>query len=291
MKLEQAQRKRAKIKMGLQGPSGSGKTMSALLIAYGLCNDWTKIAVIDSENHSAELYAHLGAYKVLNLLPPYSPEKYVEAIHLCAQSGIEVIIIDSISHEWEYLLDYHSNLPGNSFAAWGKVTPRQNLFVNTILQSPIHVISTIRTKQDYVLTDRKGKQVPEKVGLKGIQRDGLDYDFTLVFDIDIKHNATASKDRTGLFVGQPEQKITICTGEQILNWCNSGIEINAQHVSDRIADCMSINELLQVYKEYPQFKTVLQPEYEQKKRELIIKQEVTNQLSNQPISNNGIHIS
>lgn len=81
MKLEQAQRKRAKIKMGLQGPSGSGKTMSALLIAYGLCNDWSKIAVIDSENHSAELYAHLGGYNVLNLVPPFTPEKYVDAIH------------------------------------------------------------------------------------------------------------------------------------------------------------------------------------------------------------------
>lgn len=129
--------------------------------------------------------------------------------------------------------------------------------------------------------------MPEKVGLKGIQRDGLEYDFTLVFDIDIKHNATASKDRTGLFVGNPEQKITIVTGEQIRAWCNSGIEINVNHVSTRIADCLSLNELLQVYKQYPQFKIVLQPEYEQKKRELIIKQEVLTQLENHPISANG----
>lgn len=281
MKLEQAQRKRAKIKMGLQGPSGSGKTMSALMIAFGLCGDWSKVAVIDTENHSSELYAHLGGYKVLHLLPPFTPEKYVDAIHLCEQSGIDVIIVDSLTHEWENLLDYHTNLPGNSFTAWGKVTPRHNLFVNTILQSPVHVISTIRTKQDYVLTNRNGKQVPEKVGLKGIQRDGLDYDFTLVFDIDIKHNATVSKDRTGLFAGQPEQKITIGTGEQILEWCNLGAEVTVDHVSDRIADCTSLNDLLQLYKQYPQFKAVLQPEYEQRKRELIIKQEVTTQLANQ----------
>jgi hypothetical protein len=291
MKLEQAQRKRAKIKMGLQGPSGSGKTMSALMIAFGLCGDWSKVAVIDTENHSSELYAHLGGYNVLHLLPPFTPEKYVDAIHLCEQSGMEVIIVDSLTHEWENLLDYHTNLPGNSFTAWGKVTPRHNLFIQTILQSPVHIISTIRTKQDYILTDRNGKQVPEKVGLKCIQRDGLEYDFTLVFDIDIKHNATVSKDRTGLFVGQPEQKITIGTGEQILEWCNSGAEVTVDYVSDRIADCMSLNDLLQVYKQYPQFKAVLQPEYEQRKRELIIKQEVTTQLANQPTFTNGTHNS
>src|SRR5438045_6523149 len=101
MQLQQASRKRARIKMALQGPSGSGKTMTALLVAFGLCNEWSHIAVIDTENRSAELYAHLGGYMVVNLTPPYLPEKYVEAIHLCEQAGIEVIIIDSLTHEWE----------------------------------------------------------------------------------------------------------------------------------------------------------------------------------------------
>lgn len=132
-----------------------------------------------------------------------------------------------------------------------------------------------------------GKQVPEKVGLKGIQRDGLEYDFTLVFDIDIKNNATASKDRTGLFFGQPEQKLTINTGELIRDWCNSGAEITVDQVSDRISECMSLNDLLQLYKQYPQCKASLQQEYEQRKRQLIINQEVQTQLANQPISTNG----
>src|SRR3954469_21700973 len=101
MQLQQASRKNAKIKMALQGPSGSGKTYSALLIAFGLCNNWNKIAVIDTENHSSELYAHLGNYQVLHLDAPFNPERYVEAIRTCERAAMEVIMIDSISHEWE----------------------------------------------------------------------------------------------------------------------------------------------------------------------------------------------
>ena len=112
MKLQTATRKRAKIKMALQGPSGSGKTYSSLLIAHGLCNDWSKIAVVDTENHSADLYAHLGPYQVLSLIAPFSPENYVQAINVCEQAGIEVIILDSASHEWEYLIDAHACMAG-----------------------------------------------------------------------------------------------------------------------------------------------------------------------------------
>ena len=262
MQLQTAQRKRAKIKMGLQGPSGSGKTMGALLTAFGLCGDWNRVAIVDTENHSAELYAHLGTYNVLALNGPYTPEKYIQAIELCEKAGMEVIIIDSVTHEWENLLEYHSSLQGNSFTNWGKITPRHNDFVQKILQSPCHIISTTRTKQDYVLNERNGKMVPEKVGLKSVQRDGLEYEFTLVFDLDMKNNATASKDRTRLFFGKPEQKLSLETGKLIREWCNTGVDLNVDDVSARIGDCKSIQELLSLYKEYPQFKEVLKPEYE-----------------------------
>lgn len=287
MNLQTAQRKRAKIKMGLQGPSGSGKTYSALLIAYGLSSGWDKIAVIDTENHSAELYSHLGGYKVLNLTAPFTPERYMQAMDVCEKAGMEVIILDSVTHEWENLIDFHASMQGNSFTNWGKVTPRHNAFVQKILQSPCHIISTVRTKQDYVLSEKNGKMVPEKVGLKSVQRDGLEYEFTLVFDLDMKNLASASKDRTGLFFGQPEQKLSIETGKAILQWCESGEQITPADVSERINRCATIQELLELYKQYPQFKEVLKPEYEQQKRRILIQQDVSTQLANKKISPNG----
>ena len=212
-------RRAAKMRLALTGASGAGKTYSSLQIAYGMTNDWSKIAVIDSENGSADLYAHLGCYHVLTL-DNYAPETYIEAIRICEQAGVEVIVIDSISHCWDFLLDFHANLQGNSFANWAKVPPRQNAFIQRILNSACHVICTMRSKQDYVLSDKNGKIVPEKVGLKAIQRDNVDYEFTAVLDIAMNHRATCSKDRTGLFVNHPEFLITPAVGKAILQWCN-----------------------------------------------------------------------
>ncbi len=272
MQLRKSERKKAKIKMALQGSSGSGKTYSSLLLAQGITNkDFSKIAIIDTENGSADLYAHLGDYNVLALQPPYTPEKYIEAIELCEKEGMEVIIIDSISHAWDELLDFHSKLVGNSFTNWAKVTPRQKAFTDKILQCKAHVIATMRTKQDYVLNQKDGKYVPEKVGLKAVQRDGLDYEFTLVFDIDIKHFAVSSKDRTGLFMGRPEFIINSGTGRRILEWCNSGVNdevISENDVLGKISTCQTINELSKLYQQYPQFQQNLNSFFTTRKNEL-----------------------
>jgi len=284
MHLQTASRKKAKIRLGLQGPSGSGKTMGALLTAYGIFNDWSKISVIDTENHSADLYAHIGNYNVLSMSAPFTPEKYIQAIEVCEKAGMEVVIIDSVTHEWEYLIDYHSSLQGNSFTNWGKITPRHNEFVQKILQSPCHVICTVRTKQDYVLQEKNGKMVPEKVGLKSVQRDGLEYEFTLVFDLDMKNHATASKDRTGLFFGKPENKLSIETGKLIKDWCNTSISV--EDMSGRINDTKTIEDLLKLYHQYPEYKEVLKPEFEQQKRRILINEDVTKELSNQKLSSN-----
>lgn len=263
MQLVKSERKSAKIKMALQGCSGSGKTYSSLMLAFGITNNWGKIAVIDSESGSASLYSHLGAYNVLNLEGNFSPENYIEAIEICEKAGMELIIIDSISQAWDYLLDVHSNMPGNSFTAWGKITPRQNAFIQRILQSKCHVIATMRTKQDYVLSDKNGKMVPEKVGLKAQQRDGVEYEFTVVLDIDIKHIAVASKDRTGLFINLTEFKITPDTGKKILDWCNSGMTIDT--VKELIQNAKTIEELTAIYHKYPEWYPLLTADFLNKK--------------------------
>jgi len=274
MQLQQASRKNAKIKMALQGPSGSGKTYGALLLAFGLCNDWSKIAVIDTENHSSELYAHLGNYQVLHVEAPFSPERYIEAIKICEQADIEVIIIDSISHEWEGIggiLASHSSMSGNSYTNWAKLTPRHNAFIQHLLESPLHIIGTIRAKQEYVLSERNGKQVPEKVGMKGVTKEGLDYEFTLVFNIDIRNNSSATKDRTSVFIGQPEFRINSEVGAKILKWCNEGKAIDEGEqgaLLERINDCKSLPDLLKLFYANPTQKQKLKTAFTRRKNEL-----------------------
>jgi hypothetical protein len=230
MELRQSSKKQAKIKLALAGCSGSGKTYSSLQLAYGMTNNWSKIAIIDAESGSADLYAHLGNYNVLTLQSPFTPEHYIKALEICELAGMEVIIIDSMSHLWEYLLEFHAAMQGNSFTNWGKITPRQSAIVQKILTSNSHIIATMRTKQDYVLNEKNGKLVPEKVGLKTIMRDGIDYEFTIVLDIDIKHHAKASKDRTNLFMDKPEFTITPETGKAILDWCNEETAVESKQL-------------------------------------------------------------
>jgi hypothetical protein len=256
--------------------------MSALLLAKGLCGDWSKIAVIDSENRSAHLYAHLGPYKVLNLESPYTPERYIEAIDVCVKAQADVIVLDSISHEWEGLggiLDIHANMSGNSFTNWNKLTPRHNDFIQKILQSPAHIIATIRAKQEYILSEKNGKQVPEKVGMKGITREGMDYELTTVFELDMKHQARVSKDRTGLFEKMPEFIISEKTGARILQWCNQSL--NADQLKQKIDACISVLELTNLYNAYPGYQTTLLSSFTAKKTAL------NNNLTTQKVHTNG----
>ncbi len=231
------------------------------------------------------MYAHLGDYNVLSLAPPFTPEKYVQAIEVCEKANIEVIIIDSMSHCWEYLLDYHSKMAGNSFTNWAKIKPLEKVFLNKILQSPTHIIATMRTKQDYVLQQKDGKFIPEKVGLKSISRDGTDYEFTLVFDVDIKHFASSSKDRTGLFMGKPEFMINAATGKKILDWCNNGTSL--EEVRNQIKECNDIEQLRLLYKQYYSMKD-LEEDFKQQKETILAKKQLLNP---QNISSNGISTS
>ena len=269
MQLQKAERKQALIKLAIQGPSGSGKTYSSLLLAYGLVGNWNNIVVIDTENNSSHLYSHLGSFNVLSLAEPFSPERYIEAIEASEKAGMKVIIIDSISAEWEGsggIIESHGNMAGNSFTNWNRMTPRHNAFVQKMLQSPCHIVATIRSKQDYVLTDKNGKMVPEKVGLKGVTREGMDYEMTLVFDLDIKHQATASKDRTGLFINPLPFLITEHIGSKIKTWCQG--EDLMKNVELQINEAQTVQELRNIIIKYPTLRTKIEPLCIQRKNEI-----------------------
>ena len=157
VQFHKAERKKSRLRLAIAGPAGSGKTYSALLIAFGIGG---RVAMIDTERGSGELYAHLGDYDVCVITPPFTPEKYIEAIHEAEQAGYNVIIIDSLSHAWAGeggLLDIHGHLAdrsGNSWSAWRKVTPKHNQLVEAMLQSPCH-INHLSSNVRCVLTGKK----------------------------------------------------------------------------------------------------------------------------------------
>ncbi|WP_445749619.1 AAA family ATPase [Polaribacter sp.] len=252
MQLQKAQRHQVKLRLGLSGASGFGKSYSALLLAYGITEDWTKIAVIDTENNSASLYSHLGNFNVVSLSEPYSPERYIQAIRLCEKEKQEVIIIDSISHEWQGkggCLHLHEQL-GGKFSDWASLTPRHQSFIDAILSSNCHIITTVRKKMDYSMDrDSNGKTRVIKHGLKDITRDGFSYELTVDFElINENHMAKATKDRTGLFMDKPEIIITESVGKMLVQWCNQGISIEEAKLE--IAECKSIEGLRLLYQKY-----------------------------------------
>lgn len=216
------------MRLNLSSPSGAGKTMSALRMAKGLVGEWEKIAVIDTENGSASLYSHLGAFNVIDLEPPFSPERYNQAIDACLGAGMACIIIDSSTHEWSGsggCLESNDKLAsakykGNTWSAWNETTPRHESFVNKVLQCKAHVITCTRSKMETVMGDDKKVK---KVGMKDIQREGWEYELTVSLTIDRdSHMAIPSKDRTGIFEGQQPFVITEDTGVLIRTWCESG---------------------------------------------------------------------
>lgn len=261
MELKTAQRHQVKLRLGLSGASGFGKTFSALLLANGITSDWSKIAIIDTENNSANLYAHLGNFNVLSLDEPYSPERYINAIKTCEKASIEVIIIDSITHEWQGkggCLQIHEQL-GGRFQDWSKVSPRHQSFIDAILQSKCHIITTVRSKIDYSLdSDQNGKTKVVKHGTKEITREGFEYELTVNFElINDKHLAKASKDRTGLFMDKPEFIINQSTGKKLMQWCNLGLSL--EDVKYEIESCDTVDGLRELYTKYTSMQTEIHP--------------------------------
>ena len=221
-----AQKRQLALKILCSGSSGSGKTFSALRLATGIVNRaGGEIYLINTEGDRGEMYGNQFNYQIVDLPEPRSPENYIEAIKYCIDEGATVIIIDSLSHEWNYLNEQVNNMPGNSFNNWGKQKPRHRKLVDFIVESKVHIIATGRGKDEYVMeTNEKGKSMPKKVGVGVQQEKDTEYEYMVTFNItQDTHVASCMKDNTGLF----NNKFDVLTekdGENLYDWANSGSE-------------------------------------------------------------------
>lgn len=236
MGFKKATKQNSTIKLAISGPSGSGKTYSALLLAKGLGG---KTALLDTEYGSASLYADFFDFDTWDELDPHGfpPEYFIRVIKAAEEAGYNNLIIDSLSHEWSgrggclELVDAvaKAKCKGNTYTAWNEITPRHNKLIDAIVGSKINIIATMRAKSEYVLNkdERTGKSTPQKIGMGSVQRDGTDYEFTLMFELDRdSHLASVSKDRTSLF--KDPRIITEETGKEIAKWLSSAAPIEEQ---------------------------------------------------------------
>ena len=230
MEFRKAEKRKAKLRLGITGAAGSGKTYGALLIAKGLGG---KTVLLDTENGSEDLYAGMFDYDVGAIQAPYTIDKYIEGIQQAESLGYDIIIIDSLSHAWAGeggLLEQIDTIAagsrsGNTYTAWRQVTPQHNKLIEKMLNSTCHIIATMRSKTEYVIVENdKGRKEPRKVGLAPVQREGMDYEFGVVFDLGQNHMATVSKDRTSLFDGQVFT-LSEQTGEKLRKWLENGIDL------------------------------------------------------------------
>lgn len=249
---QKAEKKKSKLRLAIDGASGSGKTWGALTLATSLGG---KIAVIDTEHGSASLYSDRFNFDVMELKGDFAPEKYIAGIKGAEKAGYDVIIIDSLSHEWEGLggcLDIQNKL-GGRYTDWGKVTPRHDALIQAILGCNMHVIATMRTKAEYIIEkNQNGKDAPRKVGTAPKQRDGLEYEFAVVFNLSQQHMASVSKDRTSLFDGR-DFMIDDSVGKLLIDWLDNGAEVirlDMDVVDNLIADihsCKTVAELKDIW--------------------------------------------
>lgn len=246
MQFQKAERKKSKLRLALTGPSGSGKTYGALLVAKGLGG---KIAVIDTEKGSAALYSHLVDFDVLDLEPPYTPERYRQAVKLAVDNGYNVVIIDSITHEWSGsggCLELNDEIAkakyrGNTWSAWNDTKARHRAFIDDLLACPAHVIVTMRSKTETAQVEVNGRKQVQKLGMKSEQNDGIEYEFTTVLDLVHDGNfALPSKDRTGLFPPNSNPfKLSENIGQKLAEWLESGKPITTadEVLAELISNC------------------------------------------------------
>ena len=228
MSFKKATKANAWMRLGLVGPAGSGKTMTALRIGHGIGG---RIAVIDTERGSASLYAgERGlAFDVLEL-ESYEAEKFIQAIAQAEQAGYDVLIIDSLSHAWagkggilEFVDKAAKRSGGGSFSGWRDATPLHNQLVDAILGAKLHIICTLRSKVEHVIETVNGRTQVRKVGLQPVQRDGLEYEFTVVGDVTQDHELIITKTRAAWLKDQIIREAGEDLGKQLAAWLSDGI--------------------------------------------------------------------
>lgn len=231
--VKKAKREKIYAKIALMAPSGGGKTYSSLRLATGMAQEIeketgkkAKILLANTEQKRGYYYANEFDYDIVDVDAPHEPEKYVDLVDFAVSEGYDILIVDSTSHEWEGkggCLELQQKA-GGTYQAWAKITPRHNKFINAIADSPIHIIATMRGKDQYEMTkDDKGKTSVQKLGVGAKQRDGFEYEFSCTFLLDQKTNtAEAQKDNTHLFDHEGAKILTEGDGIKIMQWANQG---------------------------------------------------------------------
>lgn len=244
-RFKKATRKQAKARIGLDGPAGSGKSFTALRLAFAFPG--AKVACIEAgENGGLALYQGQAPdgvkfdFDLLEMKSNFSPSEYTAAIQEAGAAGYDVLVIDSLSHAWAGeggALEIKDRVGGNDFAAWRQVTPMHNRMIDAILQSPCHVIATLRSKTEYVLeANEKGRMVPVKVGMAPIQRAGMEYEFTIYGSIDRAHVLTVSKSRCPAVQDAIVSKPGASFMAPVIRWLETGEVVESPEIVRGVSD-------------------------------------------------------
>ena len=252
---QKATKKKAKARIALDGPSGAGKTWTGLTTAIALAGPNGRVAVIDSERGSASLYADRFDFDVLDL-EDFNPRRYIRAIQDAADAGYDVLLIDSLTHAWQFVLEYvdqaKKRFGGNSYMAWSEGTPLWQALIDAILKAPMHVVVTMRSKSKFVEEqDNKGRTTYKRAGTEPVARDGVEFEFTIVGDMNLDHDLIISKTRCGdavpVFYREPGPEF----GRAVLAFLESGEDVPEPTRAERIkADPTCVVAMLR--EEYPE---------------------------------------
>lgn len=238
---QRATKRRARLRLALDGPSGSGKTYTALAIASALGE---RVALIDTEHGSASKYAGDPFTFDTLILESFEPRTYVQGIKAAEEAGYDVLVIDSLSHAWAgkggalEQVDARAGAKGNKFSAWRDVTPMHTELVDTMLGADVHLIATMRTKTEYAVEEENGRLSIRKLGTAPVQRDGMEYEFDVVGDLDLAHNLHVTKTRCRAL----DDAVIAKPGDQLAkvlsDWLKDGVPVLSRESQVRLGEVL-----------------------------------------------------